>query len=83
MDSFLPVDGRAELTEGGDDPRLEFSDCVVSGLMPVDLGGGVVLKCKLIINNIIRKKEITNKSHYLHVATSLNNDAQLKLCSLE
>lgn len=71
MDSFLPVDGRAELTEGGDDPRLEFSDCVVSGLMPVDLGGGVVLKCKLIINNTIRKKEITNKSQLLHLTCTV------------
>lgn len=41
-DPCLPVAEQAGLTEDGDDPCLEFDDCAVSGLLQVELGGGVV-----------------------------------------
>ena len=43
-DPCLPVAERAGLTEDDDDPCREFNDCVVSGLLEVEPGGGVALK---------------------------------------
>lgn len=49
-DSCLPVAERAGLTEDGDEPRLEFNDCAVSGLLDVKLEGGVACKHNIDIN---------------------------------
>ena len=49
-DPCLPVAERAGLPEDGDEPRLEFNDCAVLGLLDVELGGGVAFE-----NNIDEK----------------------------
>lgn len=49
-DSCLPVPERAGLTEDGDEPRLEFNECAVSGLLDVEDEGGVACKHNIDIN---------------------------------